>query len=92
MYGIDRVVLIVLDSVGVGALPDAARFGDDGSDTLGNTARAVLDAGCAAVCGAVVDNDGLILNVDHARINGLEAVAKQVASVVVHDNDGELYR
>ena len=41
MYGIDRVVLIVLDSVGVGALPDAARFGDDGSDTLGNTARAV---------------------------------------------------
>jgi phosphopentomutase len=41
MYGIDRVILIVLDSVGVGALPDAARFGDEGSDTLGNTARAV---------------------------------------------------
>jgi phosphopentomutase len=38
---IRRVVLIVLDSVGVGALPDAAEYGDEGSDTLGNTARAV---------------------------------------------------
>ncbi len=36
-----RVVLIVLDSVGIGALPDAADFGDVGSNTLGNTARAV---------------------------------------------------
>jgi phosphopentomutase len=31
----------VLDAVGAGALPDAAEFGDDGSDTLGNVARAV---------------------------------------------------
>lgn len=30
-----RVFLIVLDSVGVGAAPDAARFGDVGSNTLG---------------------------------------------------------
>lgn len=36
-----RVLLIVLDSVGVGALPDAAKYGDEGSDTLGNTAKAV---------------------------------------------------
>jgi len=33
--------VIVLDAVGAGALPDAAEFGDDGSDTLGNVARAV---------------------------------------------------
>jgi phosphopentomutase len=39
--GIQRVVLVILDSVGAGALPDADRFGDEGSDTLGNTARAV---------------------------------------------------
>ena len=38
---IRRVILIVLDSVGVGALPDAAAYGDEGSNTLGNTARAV---------------------------------------------------
>jgi len=33
--------VIVLDAVGAGALPDAADFGDEGSDTLGNVARAV---------------------------------------------------
>ncbi|HZV01847.1 MAG TPA: phosphopentomutase [Planctomycetota bacterium] len=32
----DRAVVVVLDSVGAGALPDAARFGDEGSDTLGH--------------------------------------------------------
>jgi len=35
-----RVVWIVLDSVGIGAMPDAADYGDAGSDTLGNLARA----------------------------------------------------
>src|SRR2546423_6099958 len=36
-----RACVIVLDAVGAGALPDAAEFGDEGSDTLGNIARAV---------------------------------------------------
>lgn len=36
-----RVLSIILDGVGVGALPDAAFYGDEGSDTLGNLARAV---------------------------------------------------
>jgi phosphopentomutase len=31
----------VLDAVGAGELPDAAQYGDEGSDTLGNVARAV---------------------------------------------------
>jgi phosphopentomutase len=39
-----RVILIVLDSVGCGELPDAAAYGDEGSDTLGHIAR---DAGLA---------------------------------------------
>lgn len=34
-----RAILLVLDGVGAGELPDAARYGDTGSDTLGNTAR-----------------------------------------------------
>src|SRR5216683_2571663 len=34
-----RVIWIVLDSVGIGAMPDAADYGDAGSDTLGNIAR-----------------------------------------------------
>jgi phosphopentomutase len=33
--------VIVLDAVGAGELPDAADFGDEGSDTLGNVAKAV---------------------------------------------------
>jgi len=37
----DRVFLTVLDSVGVGELPDADVYGDRGSDTLGNISRRV---------------------------------------------------
>ena len=36
-----RAIVIVLDSVGVGELPDASVYGDQGSDTLGNIARRV---------------------------------------------------
>jgi len=36
-----RAAIIVLDGVGVGAAPDAAQYGDVGSNTLGNLARAV---------------------------------------------------
>ncbi len=38
---INRFIVIVLDSVGIGEAPDAAAYGDAGSDTLGNIARAV---------------------------------------------------
>ena len=37
----DRVFLVILDSVGVGELPDAGSYGDEGSDTLGNISRVV---------------------------------------------------
>ena len=36
-----RAIVVVLDSVGIGELPDAASYGDEGSNTLGNIARAV---------------------------------------------------
>src|SRR6188768_3411215 len=36
-----RACVIVLDAVGAGELPDAADYGDLGSNTLGNVARAV---------------------------------------------------
>jgi len=39
MHKIKRVILIVLDSVGIGELPDAAEYNDTGSNTLGNIAR-----------------------------------------------------
>lgn len=36
-----RFLILVADSAGCGALPDAAAYGDEGSDTLGNVSRAV---------------------------------------------------
>ena len=36
-----RAIIIVLDGVGVGAAPDAAAYGDVGSNTLGNLSRAI---------------------------------------------------
>jgi phosphopentomutase len=35
----ERVLWIVLDSVGIGELPDASQYGDTGRDTLGHVAR-----------------------------------------------------
>ena len=53
-----RAAIVVLDGVGIGAAPDAAAYGDVGSHTLGNLARAVggLDlpnlerAGLGCIC------------------------------------------
>jgi len=36
-----RAIVIVLDSVGIGELPDAAAYGDRGSDTIGNINRQI---------------------------------------------------
>lgn len=44
MSNINRVILVVLDSVGVGELPDAAEYGDIGSNTFGNIVK---------VCGGI---------------------------------------
>jgi phosphopentomutase len=36
-----RFLILVADSAGCGAMPDAAAYGDEGADTIGNTSRAV---------------------------------------------------
>jgi phosphopentomutase len=36
-----RAIVIVLDSAGIGELPDASQYGDEGSNTLGNIARQI---------------------------------------------------
>ena len=35
-----RAIVLVMDSFGIGAAPDAERFGDAGADTLGHIAEA----------------------------------------------------
>jgi phosphopentomutase len=46
-----RALILVLDSVGIGGAPDAARYGDEGADTLGHITQA-----CAR---GEADRDGL---------------------------------
>jgi phosphopentomutase len=50
---VDRVLLLVCDSFGVGQAPDAAAYGDGGADTIGHVASAVggLDASNLAALG-----------------------------------------
>ena len=36
-----RIFTIVLDSLGVGALPDAESYGDAGTDTLGHISQII---------------------------------------------------
>ena len=36
-----RIFTIVIDSLGVGALEDAASYGDEGTDTLGHISQSV---------------------------------------------------
>ena len=56
-----RVILLVIDSAGIGELPDAAAYGDEGSNTIGNIAALI---GLAVPClrslglGRVVALDG----------------------------------
>ena len=38
-----RAIIIVLDGVGVGELPDAAQYNDQGSNSLGNLAKKIGD-------------------------------------------------
>ncbi len=37
----DRVFVVVIDSLGIGAMPDAERFGDSGANTLGHISESV---------------------------------------------------
>ncbi|MDZ4169044.1 MAG: phosphopentomutase [Coriobacteriia bacterium] len=67
-----RAIVLVLDSVGVGELPDAAEYGDAGANTIGNTSRA---AG-----GLSMPNLGAMGLGNITDIEGVARVAKPRAS------------
>jgi phosphopentomutase len=67
-----RAIVIVLDSVGVGELPDAAAYGDEASDTLRHTA--------AAVGGLKVPNLARMGLGNLGGIAGVEPTASPIAS------------
>ena len=58
-----RAVVLVLDACGIGALPDAAAYGDEGTNTLGHLARAVgglrLPTLQALGLGSIVELEGV---------------------------------
>ena len=64
--------MLVLDSVGAGALPDAAAYGDEGSNTLSHTA--------AAVGGLAMPNLGAMGLGNITDIAGVSPVETPVAS------------
>ena len=51
-----RAIIIVLDSVGIGALPDAANFGDVGSNTLVNIKKARPETSLPNLCSIGLGN------------------------------------
>lgn len=65
-----RVVLIVLDSLGVGALPDAAEYGDAGSNTLLHTYQA---------CNGLAMDE--LLNLGMGNIEGLDEMPKVTKAI-----------
>jgi len=67
-----RAIVLVLDSVGVGELPDAAEYGDSGSNTLGNVS--------AAAGGLAMPNLGAMGLGNITRIQGVPPVSAPVAS------------
>jgi len=67
-----RAIVVVLDSVGVGALPDASAYGDEGSNTLGNTA--------AAAGGLLMPNLEAMGLGNITRVTGVPSVAAPKAS------------
>ncbi len=71
---VPRVLLLVCDSFGVGHAPDAAEFGDEGSDTLGNCSRAVggFDAPNLAALGLgfLTDIEGVPPRADPGTAHG----------------------
>lgn len=72
MTKINRVLLIVLDSVGAGALPDAPAWGDAGSNTLANMA--------AARGGLVLPNLGRLGLGNIVEMKGTPAVQEPAAA------------
>ncbi len=60
-----RAIVLVLDGVGIGELPDAPEYGDEGSNTLGNLARS-----CGGIHLPVLEDLGL------GNISSIEGIQK----------------
>jgi phosphopentomutase len=64
---IERVILLVMDSVGIGAAADAAAFGDEGADTIGHTLEHVGGGDLPVLAGLGLGNIRPLRGVGPAR-------------------------
>lgn len=76
---INRVIWIVLDSVGMGALPDAEQFGDAGANTILHTVEA---------CGEL--NIPTLRKLGYGNIDGMKGVSPVDAPMGAYGRLGEL--
>lgn len=71
---VPKVAVVVCDSWGVGDAPDSAAYGDEGSDTLANTARAVGGLDVPALerlgIGLLTDIEGVAAHADPGTAHG----------------------
>lgn len=65
-----RVILIVIDSLGIGALPDASAYGDEGANTLGSILTAKPDL--------AIPN---LVQLGLGRIDGISGISKPVLPI-----------
>lgn len=74
----NRVILIVMDSIGIGELPDSEKFGDKGVNTLGNIAKNTNI------------NIPNLINLGIGNIDGLEDIKETECPMGAFGKSGEL--
>ena len=72
-----RAVIIVIDSFGIGALPDAAKYGDEGSNTILHICETVKGDKWSILRKMGLGNASLLLG---NELPGCEAVKNPLAS------------
>jgi phosphopentomutase len=86
--GARRAIVLVADACGVGALPDAARYGDEGTNTLGHLAEAVgglsLPTMQALGLGSIIPLEGVPAAEDPAIHGRLHALGPGKDSIAGH--------
>ncbi len=78
MSRFERIFLVVCDSMGIGAMPDAERFGDAGRDTLGNLCnrrKLTIPTLERLGLGRIRPLDGVASTTEAARAFGKAAIA-----------------
>ena len=76
---INRVILIVMDSVGVGNAPDAKKYNDEGTNTVGNIVKEIPNLQLPNLCSLGLSE--IVRNLQYnGKIIGTYGLANEVSS------------